>query len=49
MEVGTLPFPASRVVGAFAAILVTACLHLFLYFTRPGKAIRAVANNRMAA
>ena len=35
--------------GAFAAILVTACLYLFLYFSRPGKAIRAVANNRMAA
>lgn len=49
VEVGILTFPASRVVGAFAAILVTACLYLFLYFTRPGKAIRAVANNRMAA
>ena len=49
VEVGFLPFPASRVVGAFAAILVTACLYLFLYFSRPGKAIRAVANNRMAA
>jgi len=36
-------------VGAFGAILVTACLYLFLYFTRPGKAIRAVANNRMAS
>jgi branched-subunit amino acid ABC-type transport system permease component len=49
VEVGILTFPASRVVGAFAAIVVTACLYLFLYFTRPGKAIRAVANNRMAA
>jgi len=49
VEVGFLTFPASRVVGAFAAILVTACLYLFLYFSRPGKAIRAVANNRMAA
>ena len=49
VEVGFLTFPASRVVGAFAAIVVTACLYLFLYFTRPGKAIRAVANNRMAA
>ena len=49
VEVGILTFPASRVVGAFAAILVTACLYLFLYFSRPGKAIRAVANNRMAA
>ena len=49
VEVGFLTFPASRLVGAFGAILVTACLYLFLYFTRPGKAIRAVANNRMAA
>jgi branched-chain amino acid transport system permease protein len=49
VEVGFLTFPASRVVGAFAAILVTACLYLFLYFTRPGKAIRAVANNRTAS
>ena len=49
MEVGFLTFPASRLVGAFGAILVTACLYLFLYFTRPGKAIRAVANNRMAS
>jgi branched-chain amino acid transport system permease protein len=49
VEVSFLTFPASRLVGAFGAILVTACLYLFLYFTRPGKAIRAVANNRMAS
>jgi branched-subunit amino acid ABC-type transport system permease component len=49
VEVGILTFPASRLVGAFGAIVVTACLYLFLYFTRAGKAIRAVANNRMAA
>jgi branched-chain amino acid transport system permease protein len=49
VEVGILTFPVSRLVGAFGAILVTACLYLFLYFTRPGKAIRAVANNRMAS
>lgn len=49
VEVGFLTFPASRLVGAFGAILVTACLYLFLYFTRPGKSIRAVANNRMAS
>ena len=49
VEVGFLTFPASRLVGAFGAVLMTACLYLFLYFTRPGKAIRAVANNRMAS
>ncbi|NOZ04788.1 MAG: branched-chain amino acid ABC transporter permease, partial [Chloroflexi bacterium] len=31
------------------AILVTAALYYFLYRTRPGKYIRAVANNRAAA
>src|SRR5512139_1032413 len=33
VEVSFLTFPASRLVGAFGAILVTACLYLFLYFS----------------
>jgi branched-subunit amino acid ABC-type transport system permease component len=49
LEWGFLTIPSSRLIGALGAILVTAGLYLFLYFTRPGKAIRAVANNRMAS
>ncbi len=39
----------TRVTAALATVLVTALLYLFLYRTRPGKSIRAVANNRSAA
>lgn len=39
----------TRVVAALIAILFTGGLYLFLYRTRPGKFIRAVANNRAAA
>lgn len=46
---GPLTLNWTRVAAALAAVLVTALLYLFLYRTRPGKAIRAVANNRAAA
>jgi len=49
MSLGPIILPATRLLAAVAAILFTVLLYLFLYFTRPGKAIRAVANNRMAA
>lgn len=49
LEVGPITVPATRLVAALGAVLFTAALYLFLYFTRPGKAIRAVANNRMAS
>lgn len=49
LEFGPLTVPGTRLVAALGAILFTAALYFFLYFTRPGKAIRAVADNRKAA
>ncbi len=49
LDFGPLTIPTTRLIAAVGAMLFTAGLYLFLYFTRPGKAIRAVANNRMAA
>ena len=53
-ELGALQFGAvtllgTRLVAVLVTIVVTVGLYLFLYRTRPGKAIRAVANNRAAA
>ncbi len=47
LHLGSIILPTTRLLAALAAILFTAALYLFLYFTRPGKAIRAVANNRI--
>jgi branched-subunit amino acid ABC-type transport system permease component len=49
IQLGPITILGTRVVAALVAVLVTAGLYLFLYRTRPGKYIRAVANNRMAA
>jgi branched-subunit amino acid ABC-type transport system permease component len=46
---GPISLPWTRLLAALAAVLVTALLYLFLYRTRPGKAIRAVSDNRDAA
>jgi branched-subunit amino acid ABC-type transport system permease component len=48
-HLGTKIIPVTRLVAALISILFTAGLYLFLYRTRPGKYIRAVANNRAAA
>jgi branched-chain amino acid transport system permease protein len=49
LSVGFVNITYSRLLAALGAVAFTAFLYLFLYFTRPGKAIRAVANNREAA
>jgi branched-chain amino acid transport system permease protein len=49
MELGPVTLLGSRVIGGLAALLVTGGLYLYLYRTRSGRYIRAVANNRMAA
>jgi len=47
--IGPVTIPVTRIVAAVAAILVTAGLYAFLRLTRPGRYVRAVANNRSAA
>jgi branched-subunit amino acid ABC-type transport system permease component len=49
VTIGPFTLQWTRIIAAVAAVLVTAALYLFLYRTRPGKHIRAVANNRTAA
>lgn len=46
---GAVTILGTKAVAVLVAILVTAALYLFLYRTRIGKSIRAVANNRAAA
>lgn len=49
IQLGSVTLLGTRLVAALIALFVTAMLYLFLYRTPPGKAIRAVANNRAAA
>ncbi len=49
LQAGPLTLPWSRLIAAGVAIAAAGGLHWFLQRTGPGKAIRAVANNRMAA
>ena len=49
IQLGSTTLLGTRLIAALVAMLFTAGLYLFLYRTRPGKFIRAVANNRSAA
>lgn len=49
IELGPVRLLWTRIAAAFAALLITSLLYLFLRRSRPGKHIRAVANNRAAA
>ncbi len=49
LQLGPITLLGTRMVAALISVGVAAGLYLFLYRTPPGKAIRAVANNRAAA
>ncbi len=49
VSIGRYTFPGAHIVAAVLAAVIAAALYMFLHWTRLGKALRAVANNREAA
>ena len=49
ITVGAYTFTGNHIAAAISAVVVALALELFLFRTRPGKAIRAVSQNRDAA
>ncbi len=49
ITVGAYTFTGNHIAAAISAVVIALLLELFLYRTRAGKAIRAVADNRDAA
>jgi len=49
ISLGPYTFTGNHIAAAIAAVILAGALHLFLYYTRFGRAIRAVADNRDAA
>jgi branched-subunit amino acid ABC-type transport system permease component len=49
LSLGRYTFPGPHILAAVLAAVIACSLYLFLHYTRLGKAIRAVANNREAA
>jgi branched-chain amino acid transport system permease protein len=49
ITIGEYTFTGNHIAAAMTAIVIALALEMFLYRTRPGKAIRAVAENRDAA
>lgn len=49
ISLGKYTFTGNHIAAAISAVVISLALEVFLYRTRPGKAIRAVADNRDAA
>ena len=49
LTIGLYTFTGNHIAAASAAVIIALALELYLHHTRPGKAIRAVADNREAA